>query len=107
MIYGEAQLQRDLRPSPTPNGDVERGLRFRKRYGKNYRRLEVSEMARSIPHPFASLLLCAAVAGCASTKVSDRQILVTERLPRPDRILVYDFAAPPADIPPDAGIAGQ
>ncbi len=26
------------------------------------------------------------IAGCASTKVSDRQILVTEKVPRPDHI---------------------
>ena len=39
------------------------------------------------------------VAGCASTKVADRQILVTEKVPRPNRILVYNFAATLADIP--------
>jgi hypothetical protein len=39
------------------------------------------------------------LAGCASTKVSDRQILVTEEMPRPNRILVYNFAATPADAP--------
>ena len=37
--------------------------------------------------------------GCASTKVSDRQILVTEKVPRPNHILVYNFAATPADVP--------
>jgi len=37
------------------------------------------------------------LAGCASTKVSDRQILVTEEMPRPNHILVYSFAATPAD----------
>ncbi len=47
------------------------------------------------------------IAGCASTKVSNRQILVNERLARPARILVYDFAATPADVPPDAAIAGK
>src|SRR5262245_22525492 len=39
------------------------------------------------------------VGGCASTKVSDRQILVTEKVPRPDHILIYDFVATPADLP--------
>jgi hypothetical protein len=42
------------------------------------------------------------LAGCASTKVSDRQILVTEKIPRPNRILVYNFAATPADAPEPA-----
>jgi hypothetical protein len=47
------------------------------------------------------------VAGCASTKVSDRQQLVTGQLPRPGNILVYDFVATPADVPADSALAGQ
>jgi hypothetical protein len=39
------------------------------------------------------LITLAVVAGCASTKVSGRQILVTGRVPRPDRILVYEGRA--------------
>ena len=46
------------------------------------------------------------VAGCASTKVTDRQILVTEKIPRPDHILVYDFVATPAEVPADSPVAG-
>jgi len=46
-------------------------------------------------------------AGCASTKVSNRQELVTGQLPRPNMIWVYDFAASAADVPPGSGIAGQ
>ena len=45
------------------------------------------------------------VNGCASTKVSDREILVTEKVPRPDHILIYDFAATPADVPADSSLA--
>ena len=45
--------------------------------------------------------------GCASTKVTDRQVLVDEKIPRPDHILVYNFAATPADIPADSSLAGQ
>ncbi len=55
----------------------------------------------------AALCVLAIVAGCASTKVSGRQRLVTGRLPRPDRILVYDFAATPADVPADSALAGE
>ena len=58
---------------------------------------------RIIPCLFALLF----VAGCASTKVSDRQQLVTGPLPRPDHILVYDFVATPADVPSDSSLAGQ
>jgi hypothetical protein len=43
------------------------------------------------------LFAVVSLAGCASTKVSDRQVLVTEEMPRPNRILVYNFAATPAD----------
>ena len=38
-------------------------------------------------------------AGCASTKVSNRETAVREgeQLPRPNHILVYDFVATPAE----------
>ena len=42
---------------------------------------------------------------CSSTKVSQRQYNTREFLPRPDRILVYDFTANPADVPPESGFA--
>ena len=53
------------------------------------------------------LLALITVAGCASTKVTSRQQLVTGRLPRPAVIWVYDFAATPADVPADSALAGQ
>jgi hypothetical protein len=49
----------------------------------------------------------AVVAGCASTKVTNRQQLVAGPLPRPARVWVYDFAATPTDVPPDSALAGQ
>ena len=45
------------------------------------------------------LLAVAVFAGCASTEVTGSQPLVNERLPRPNYIWVYDFAATPADVP--------
>ena len=53
------------------------------------------------------LFALGAVAGCASTKVTNQQSVVNERLPRPDHILVYDFVATPADVPADSAVAGQ
>jgi len=57
------------------------------------------------------LVLClfplAVIAGCASTQVSNRQVLVTGNIPRPGNIWVYDFAASPADVPAESGLAGQ
>ena len=52
------------------------------------------------------LVAVVVVGGCASsTKVTEREILVTEKLPRPDHILIYDFAATPAEIPADSSLA--
>ncbi|HVP31398.1 MAG TPA: DUF4410 domain-containing protein [Myxococcota bacterium] len=47
------------------------------------------------------------VAGCASTNVTQRDIRVTGKIPRPNRILVYDFGATSADVPPESTLAGQ
>ena len=46
-------------------------------------------------------------AGCASTNVTDREQLVTGKLPRPDHVWVYDFAATAADVPAESALAGQ
>jgi len=53
------------------------------------------------------VLALVVAAGCASTEVTNRQILVTERIPRPGHIWVYDFAATPAEVPADSALAGQ
>ncbi len=45
--------------------------------------------------------------GCASTKVSDREELVTGSIPRPGTIWVYDFAATAADVPANSALAGE
>src|SRR5262249_19089273 len=47
----------------------------------------------------ASLLALLALAGCATTTVTEREPYQGRRLARPDRILVYDFAATTADLP--------
>lgn len=39
------------------------------------------------------------IAGCASTKVMESQSYQGARLARPDRIIVYDFAASASDLP--------
>lgn len=46
-------------------------------------------------------------AGCASTETSKRQILVTEKIPRPGHIWIYDFAATPAEIPTESALGGK
>ena len=53
------------------------------------------------------LLALLMIAGCASTKITGRDEIVTGKLPRPYTIWVYDFAATPADVPDESALAGQ
>ena len=53
------------------------------------------------------LLLASVVAGCASTKTTGGQVFGNETLARPDRILVYDFAATPAHVPDESALTGH
>jgi hypothetical protein len=56
---------------------------------------------------FAAVISAVLLTGCASTQESNYQQLVTGPLPRPNQIWVYDFAASPADVPPESALAGQ
>ena len=47
------------------------------------------------------------VAGCASTKVTERKSYEGEKLARPDRIIVHDFTANPADLPPESAFVAE
>jgi Domain of unknown function (DUF4410) len=58
-------------------------------------------------HIVMCLVALLVIAGCASTKVTGRDELVTGRLPRPNTIWVHDFAATPADVPAESALAGQ
>jgi hypothetical protein len=55
----------------------------------------------------AVLLAVVVVAGCASTEVTERQRYEGAKLARPDRIIVHDFTADPADVPPESAFAAQ
>ena len=55
----------------------------------------------------ACLVAMAVAVGCASTKVTDREQLVTGQLPKPNHILIYNFVATPADVPADSVLAGE
>lgn len=46
-----------------------------------------------------SLAVLFVIAGCAKTKITDREQVVTGQLARPATIWVYDFVATPADFP--------
>lgn len=47
------------------------------------------------------------LSGCASTKVTDRDELVTGPIPRPGTIWVYDFVATADDVPANSALAGE
>ncbi|MDF2780934.1 MAG: hypothetical protein K0S96_738 [Geminicoccaceae bacterium] len=53
------------------------------------------------------LLAFVLVAGCASTEVTDRQRYEGAKLARPDRIIVHDFTANPAEVPPESAFAAK
>jgi hypothetical protein len=55
----------------------------------------------------ALLLAVVVVAGCASTEVTERERYEGEKLARPDRIIVHDFTANPAEVPPESRFAAQ
>jgi hypothetical protein len=57
--------------------------------------------------PIIGLLAAFLVAGCASTSVQPKMEYAGKRLPRPDHILVYDFAASPDDVKLDRGVGPQ
>lgn len=54
----------------------------------------MKSLSRTAPWLFALVVLT----GCASTNVTERQAYTGEKLARPDRIIVHDFAATPADV---------
>jgi Domain of unknown function (DUF4410) len=62
-----------------------------------------SKMATAI----SCLLVLVIAVGCTSTRITNREQLVTGPIPRPGNILVYDFAATPADVPADSAVMHQ
>src|SRR5271166_4871378 len=75
------------------------------------RRREVLRQSMKAPCGPNKLVACLSaliiLAGCASTQDTNRQELVSGNIPRPAQIWVYDFAATPADVPPESALAGQ
>ncbi len=54
------------------------------------------------------LLLVGVLAGCASSEITQRQnYAAQDRLPRPERIIVYDIRATANDIPASSAITGH
>ena len=66
-----------------------------------------SALRRSVATLVQCLFAIVVAAGCATTKITNQQPLVTGQLPRPNQIWVYDFAASAADVPAGSAFAGQ
>lgn len=54
-----------------------------------------------------ALFVLLVVSGCASTEVTERQSYEGAKLPRPNRIIVHDFTANPAEVPPESAFAAE
>ena len=62
---------------------------------------------RPLTRAALALFALAALAGCASTKVTSRQTYNGAQLPRPDRILVENFGATASDVPPSSELGAE
>src|SRR3954453_4959840 len=62
---------------------------------------------RPLTRAALALFALAALAGCASTKVTSRQAYNGAQLPRPDRILVENFGARASDVPPNSELGPE
>ena len=68
---------------------------------------ELSDLAMSVLHRATTWLFALVLlTGCASSEVTGYRPHEGS-IPRPDRIIVYDFAATPSDLPAEVAIAGQ
>jgi hypothetical protein len=54
-----------------------------------------------------NILFLIFLVGCASSHVVARQEYLGGKIARPGHILIYEFAATPADFPPDSAMEGQ
>lgn len=63
----------------------------------------MKSLSRAAPWMLALVMMT----GCASTEVTERQSYQGEKLARPERIIIHDFTANPADVPPYSAFADQ
>ena len=61
---------------------------------------------KALSHSASWLFVVVVLAGCASSNVTAYQPY-QGKIDRPDRIIVYDFAGTPSELPPEVAIASQ
>ncbi len=64
-------------------------------------------MKSGIKFGLLTLFLLALAAGCAPTNVQQQQQMTVSQLPKPDSILVYDFAVSPDEVRLDTGLSAE
>jgi Domain of unknown function (DUF4410) len=64
-------------------------------------------MSRHIGRSARWLFILLVLTGCASTKVTEREAYTGEKLARPDRIIVHDFAATPAEVHAESALPSE
>lgn len=74
---------------------------------KSINELISNQLARRLLSASAAFLLVSLFAGCASTKVTDSNRVVTGSIAKPGAILVYDFVATLDDMPADVKVNDQ
>ncbi len=63
---------------------------------------------KSLGNLVSFLLVAGLLGACASAEVtSSKSYIGDEKIPRPDRIIVYTFSATPAEVPPNSAIADR
>ena len=63
----------------------------------------MKSLSRVAPWLFALVVMT----GCASTEIAQHKPYQGEKLARPDRIIIHDFTANPADVPPESPFAAR
>src|SRR5579863_8927432 len=101
--WSPRRVSTSIAPGAAPLGI----LRFLPSHNLLNSRRTMKTRSRPCNAVFECLTLVILVAGCASTQESNYQQLATGPIPRPNQIWVYDFAASPADVPPESALAGQ
>ncbi len=65
----------------------------------------ISSIRKKLSAAAAGLIFLLVAVGCTSTEVVSRNRLVKDKLPRPSKILIYDFVGNPADVPKNSAVA--